>query len=576
MDNTFDKGFQHTNWRGKLCKEKKPVYVNLWQPTDNKSVVTSVFRDVHPIVYRMSILLMVVFVTLFLAFTGTAYKVLLTGLNTFGQWFLAGTSLAVAVYMFLGIKSDSLYLFLFKSRYLNNRLKHKVLIIDDFDRVSSEQQEDAYKVFHILKGKVPIIFVGDYTKLENRTEKYLKKIIDKRVELPYVLQPQNIWDDYLNQLSKQLGNSDLRTIRALAVSEQLNLRDRNHFDQYVQHEFVYRNKCNHVVIPEELLIIYLYVFHNDIYRIILHHKPNHDDFKGHEEIEVETLDLWNKDGDNYPKRFVDNPTAYFLYESAKNKTIEELESIIDSPTQLKKYLQSSDLTDFSSFITAKFSSLTTEKQLILFETSLKVVGDHNENSLLRFIISEFTGTKPEYVSALQISYPTNMTQEEFRRIRVEHRIDFWDNILTDAEYDTSMKFYFYYTFTELSISDLGNKYQETNLDLNSKIPVSILFVYLSANNLWYEFDEWTSDIWNFIHTLPAEDFLEFGEKLKFLTQDAKKKNGLIVHKYVAVDATKSYSTSKLLQAVKFTQFKELEDMGHRLLYSDEDPLAHLK
>lgn len=192
LDNTFDKGFQHTNWRGKLCKEKKPVYVNLWQPTDNKSVVTSVFRDVHPIVYRMSILLMVVFVTLFLAFTGTAYKVLLTGLNTFGQWFLAGTSLAVAVYMFLGIKSDSLYLFLFKSRYLNNRLKHKVLIIDDFDRVSSEQQEDAYKVFHILKGKVPIIFVGDYTKLENRTEKYLKKIIDKRVELPYVLQPQNI------------------------------------------------------------------------------------------------------------------------------------------------------------------------------------------------------------------------------------------------------------------------------------------------------------------------------------------------------------------------------------------------
>ena len=63
-------------------------------------------------------------------------------------------------------------------------ITRNVLVIDDFDRMSNNQQEESYKVFSLLNGKLPIIFVGDIEKVHLNDNNFLSKIIDRRIELP--------------------------------------------------------------------------------------------------------------------------------------------------------------------------------------------------------------------------------------------------------------------------------------------------------------------------------------------------------------------------------------------------------
>lgn len=78
-------------------------------------------------------------------------------------------------------------------------------MIDDFDRVSPEKQKEAYRLFNILNGKLPIVFVGDFSQLSDSKE-YLSKIIDQRVELPLALSSADIWSQYLQQLEGTYGS----------------------------------------------------------------------------------------------------------------------------------------------------------------------------------------------------------------------------------------------------------------------------------------------------------------------------------------------------------------------------------
>ncbi|MFR2063753.1 MAG: NTPase, partial [Streptococcus sp.] len=69
-------------------------------------------------------------------------------------------ALIVAVWQVFKKKSDEFYCFL-----LSKLPKFsKVLIFDDFDRMSEKQQEESYKLFSLINGKLPIVFVGDITK----------------------------------------------------------------------------------------------------------------------------------------------------------------------------------------------------------------------------------------------------------------------------------------------------------------------------------------------------------------------------------------------------------------------------
>ena len=120
------------------------------------------------------------------------------------------------------------------------------MIVDDFDRVSVDKQNEAYKLFNILHNRLPIIFVGDINKIPISGDNYLQKIIDKRIDLPYVLHSRDIWNNYFNKLEKTFDVDLPAELLNLFIIENRNLRDRVQFNDYVNQEFFLHGKKDNV------------------------------------------------------------------------------------------------------------------------------------------------------------------------------------------------------------------------------------------------------------------------------------------------------------------------------------------
>ena len=166
-------------------------------------------------------------------------------------------ALIVAIHQFLKIKSDGIYSWLLTKNYLSCR--KKILVVDDFDRMTPAQQEASYKVFSLLNGELPIIFVGDINIIHRNENNYLSKIIDRRIELPFVLHPTKIWSDYFEQLEKRLEIKLSDVFTNLVIKENRNLRDRERFNDYVNLELIGRNKKEYVLVEQQMVVIYLYI-----------------------------------------------------------------------------------------------------------------------------------------------------------------------------------------------------------------------------------------------------------------------------------------------------------------------------
>ena len=150
--------------------------------------------------------------------------------------------------------------------------------------MSEKQQEESYKLFSLINGKLPIVFVGDITKVHKNDDNYLSKIIDRQVELPFDLHPSNIWEGYFRKLTKALDFRDDDGLETLFFNK--NLRDMQKFNDYVNQEFFVRGKKDRVRPEQQLAIIYLFLFEYDMYKMqistdnrILRNKFQNDPYK---------------------------------------------------------------------------------------------------------------------------------------------------------------------------------------------------------------------------------------------------------------------------------------------------------
>ncbi|HEM4845647.1 TPA: NTPase, partial [Streptococcus suis] len=175
------------------------------------------------------------------------------------------------------------------------------------------------------------------------------KIIDRRVELPFVLQSEQIWDDYFIKLEQRFATEISDSFKKRVKVEKRSLRDREHFNDYVNQEFFSRGKLGHVQVEEQLLVIYSYLFYIEYYRkllnneTIIENKSNSSDFseiftKG-EEIPNLLSRLQRDNTNKYPVSFKMNREGYFLYESPSNRKKAELDRILNgSEEQLSREL----------------------------------------------------------------------------------------------------------------------------------------------------------------------------------------------------------------------------------------------
>lgn len=116
--------------------KKKFVIVDFWKLNDSRTTIEIAFAKLHPNYYWGIRCLMVFLVAISILMT----NVVNLGLSQiFPNWivkFAGVLALFVAVYQFFKAKTDGFYSSLLTSKYVS--LSNKILVIDDFDRLSEK------------------------------------------------------------------------------------------------------------------------------------------------------------------------------------------------------------------------------------------------------------------------------------------------------------------------------------------------------------------------------------------------------------------------------------------------------
>lgn len=334
----------------------KFIYLELWKPDFDESLSRQIFAATHPILDPLATTIGYIFIALtiicssILAVKGVIQRNLPNYVFTIVTIILAIITNLFSLTKNKLINVDKIRMFWsILTLRKNSENRSNVLIIDDFDRLSKKIQEELYRFFNAIQkkgSKARIVFVGDLQKIEASKNDFLTKIIDQVIALPFVLSPQSFSPEIENIISENLGeNSDIAEISNLFVTENRTLRDANHFLSYVEDEFCRQDKKDRVQTVQQLLIIYLYLFYKDKYNELYQNCKNNNYIKKYRkdrsnkksnsfiDKEIDRILTFDK---KYPYGFWDNPTMYFIDESAVTIPITKLLDFVEDTESLRK------------------------------------------------------------------------------------------------------------------------------------------------------------------------------------------------------------------------------------------------
>lgn len=509
--------------------QNKLITIDFWRLSDTRSTIEIAFSKLHPLLYwtiRLGIILLV------------AVSILMTNLVDIGLSNYFGGSkplilklggvvaLIVAVWQVFKKKSDEFYCFL-----LSKLPKFsKVLIIDDFDRMSEKQQEESYKLFSLINGKLPIIFVGDITKVHKNDDNYLSKIIDRQVELPFDLHPSKIWNNYFSVLEDKFNVVLSNDFKKRISSENRNLRDREHFNDYVNQEFFRRGKFGRVQVEQQLLVIYAYLFYPELYSNLIEgvsitikdsEKTVFQSLtkKGHT-IKEQLSEIQRFEILSYPFCFNRNSLGYQVYEVSSNRTKDELDILFNNMSEdfVKELVESDGLTDFYQYLNTQYQTFSKKQQNQLFEIAVKESMKFKNSPSMNFIIQERFSELYYSVNGEETDL-MDLDGEEFNAKRIE-RIE---AIFEPMGYDRSQIIYILEKHNELSFPELGKSY--TNLEITPeaiseyKRKDFILLTYLYSEHLSKQFINWDRNIRECIDLFDDREFLSFWRFQSIITNE---------------------------------------------------------
>ena len=498
----------------KRGSQNKLITIDFWRLSDTRSTIEIAFSKLHPLLYwaiRLGIILLV------------AVSILMTNVVDIGLSNYFGGSkslilrlggvvaLIVAVWQVFKKKSDEFYCFL-----LSQLPKFsKVLVIDDFDRMSEKQQEESYKLFSLINGKLPIVFVGDITKVHKSDDNYLSKIIDRQVELPFDLHPSKIWNNYFSVLEDKFNIGLSNEFKKRISSDQKNLRDREHFNDYVNQEFFTRGKLDHVQVEQQLLVIYAYLFYPDLYMNLLKGEPikveksEESDFQdiisiGHT-LKEQLSEIQSSDNSDYPLSFKKNKLEYLLYGQTSNRTKIVLDLLFTSKSEelISEIIESDQSSDFYQYLSSQFRVFSKKMKKQLLIMVIKESMKFKNSPSMNFIVQES-------LNEVIPSYERNSPLTEDVIIRI---IKMWEPILRNEMLDQSEIIYFLNKHDLLSFHELGLYYSDLRIDIetfsNLRRKDFFLLAYLSSKGLFEKFKYWDNTIWEAIELFDDREFLSF-------------------------------------------------------------------
>lgn len=493
---------------------KKLITIDFWRLTDTRSTIEIAFSKLYPLLYwaiRVGVVFLVAVSILMTNVVDIGLSNYFGGSKPLILKLGGGVALIVAVWQVFKKKSDEFYCFL-----LSKLPKlSKVLVIDDFDRMSEKQQEESYKLFSLINGKLPIVFVGDITKVHKNDDNYLSKIIDRQVELPFDLHPSNIWDNYFRILEDKFNIGLSNDLKKRISSDQKNLRDREHFNDYVNQEFFTRGKLDHVQVEQQLLVIYAYLFYPDLYMNLLKGEPikveksEESDFQdiisiGHT-LKEQLSEIQSSDNSDYPLSFKKNKLEYLLYEQTSNRTKIELDLLFTSKSEelISEIIESDQSSDFYQYLSSQFRVFSKKMKKQLLIMVIKESMKFKNSPSMNFIVQES-------LNEVIPSYERNSPLTEDVIIRI---IKMWEPILRNEMLDQSEIIYFLNKHDLLSFHELGLYYSDLRIDTetfsNLRRKDFFLLAYLSSKGLFEKFKYWDNTIWEAIELFDDREFLSF-------------------------------------------------------------------
>ena len=543
----------------KRGSQNKLITIDFWRLSDTRSTIEIAFSKLHPLLYwtiRLGIILLV------------AVSILMTNVVDIGLSNYFGGSkplilklggvvaLIVAIWQVFKKKSNEFYCF-----SLSKLPKFsKVLIIDDFDRMSEKQQEESYKLFSLINGKLPIVFVGDITKVHKSDDNYLSKIIDRQVELPFDLHPSKIWNNYFSVLEDKFNTVLSDDFKKRISSENRNLRDREHFNDYVNQEFFTRGKLGHVQVKQQLLVIYAYLFYPDLYMNLLKDEAIRveeseesgflDIIRIGHTIKEQLSKIQSSDNSDYPLSFKKNKLEYLLYEQTSNRTKIELDLLFTSNSEklISEIIESDQSSDFYQYLSSQFRTFSKIMKEQLLTIVIKESIKFKNSPSMNFIVQESLN---EVIPSYERDSP--LTKDVITRI-----INMWESILRNENLDQSEIIYFLNKHDLLSFHELGLYYSDLRIDTetfsNLRRKDFFLLTYLSSKRLFKKFELWDNTIWEAIKLFDDREFLSFWISQSIIT------NGLGYKGFDIIPEDKRYTiwTGRYLfeSPHKHTDYKE--------------------
>lgn len=552
----------------KRGSQNKLITIDFWRLSDTRSTIEIAFSKLHPLLYwtiRLGIILLV------------AVSILMTNVVDIGLSNYFGGSkplilklggvvaLIVAVWQVFKKKSDEFYCFL-----LSKLPKFsKVLIIDDFDRMSEKQQEESYKLFSLINGKLPIVFVGDITKVHKSDGNYLSKIIDRQVELPFDLHPSNIWEGYFRKLTKALDFCDDDGLETLFFNK--NLRDMQKFNDYVNQEFFVRGKKDRVRPEQQLAIIYLFLFEYDMYIMqistdnrILRNEFQNDPYKLGTVRIIEKI-LFDNSYNWTPFTFRFNRGSYILFEATSNHLEQDLKALLDgNGSELKlAVLHSTRYSDFYQYISHHLGDIDASRKQKLFEIAINLSINHSYSETIDMII------KKKHIELVSFQFRRDKLKEDL----IIYIIKEWEAFLSSYNIDPSEVLLILVKHKILSFNELGsvfNKLNElfkTNKNFTTfkefKRPEILLSIYLNSVKKSEVFQEWDNFIWTVINKFSDSQFIifwklqnvlsthGFDDNISIFDYQSEKRNYILrTGKFIAessdkIDKSQQYIISKI-------------------------------
>jgi len=580
----------------------KPTILRLWELKDERTVIEIAFSQLHRRIYWSLKVIVVLAVVISILMS----PLINLGLSQYFQRFAniaVIISLVVTVWQFFKYKSDNFYYYIF-SKF---PIKNKILVVDDFDRISSQKQEELFRLFNILKDKLPIIFVGDFLKVSQSEGEYLKKIIDKRIELPIVLHPKYIWHTYFDDLSQHLEYPLSSEFINIFIAEKRNLRDRKQFNALVKQELLQHGKLNHVQIEQQLILIYLYLFYPDKYQVLrnggmLEHSRSYQKYLNEKKEKNQfwapepekTVDdlfiLLLADNDQYPSSFIKNRETYLLYEAVSNLSTKEANQILKNEELLNQMFLGEDanFNDFYLFITSNYTDFDNEKQTYLVRLALKFVEKNKKNRLIEYVITQksydiipakiFIGSSN---GVTEWSIPDEWGDKSEEEVK-EMLLSEWEKILNNSQFDFSQKLYFFEKYLHISFDKLGVRYSELNLNsieyLQGKRKDFYFLTYLSIKDIWCNPTKWGKEIWEAMEKLSDTEYLSVLtanniitlDKLSFdfddITMDKIYNVNFKRRSYTDLNATKEYV--EIIQRYVRPRLDRLSKKGYQFNYEE--------